>query len=301
MLENCVFVGGMERAGTTAIYNYLTQTAICQDFGLKEPSIFNLYDAYGEVQLNWDRLSDICLLNNNVAGNGRAHRGLAIDATPLYLSDPISPVLIKEFVKVPYFVFVLRNPAARFLSDLKWVATQERDLDSRAYQRFALKKSLVADSVVGYLNTFSRESVLVVNYEDLRGEPENVTRSICEFLGVDYKPLPVETTNAFAGARAHPYTYKFSVKLSEVRSRWAPVNSAVEFVKRWHWLSQKWHDRIDKFDPNVAVQVKIFDLAGVRASLVEEVDKLASKGFLSEEQYAQWSLEVSELIVDSEI
>jgi hypothetical protein len=74
-----------------------------------------------------------------------------------------------------------------------------------------------------------------------------------------------------------------------------------EAVKGWRWLHKKWHDRIETFDPNVAVQVKIFDLEGVKASLIEEVDKLASKGFLSEEQHGQWSFEISELIVDSQV
>ena len=148
-LDKWVFVGGMERAGTTSVFDYLTDSNEVISLGEKELSLFNLYDAYGRVQLDARRIAQVKKRNNNQGQYAK----FVVDATPLYLTDSVAPLLIQELVACPYFIFVVRHPADRLMSDLRWVSTQFRDLDSFAYQQFALQKSLVFSG----LTTFVRD------------------------------------------------------------------------------------------------------------------------------------------------
>ena len=44
-----LFVGGAERACSTALHSYISTHSNIKSFLDKEPSIFNLYDASGEI------------------------------------------------------------------------------------------------------------------------------------------------------------------------------------------------------------------------------------------------------------
>lgn len=294
-LDKWVFVGGMERAGTTSVFDYLTDSNEVISLGEKELSLFNLYDAYGRVQLDARRIAQVKKRNNNQGQYAK----FVVDATPLYLTDSVAPLLIQELVACPYFIFVVRHPADRLMSDLRWVSTQFRDLDSFAYQQFALQKSLVFSGLTTFVERFGRDKVLILDFEDLRDEPEASASTINSFLGIEATGKTIRQTNAYQGNRRYPITYIMSSNLSILRKHSYWFDRFIFFLKRYSWLHRWWHARLYAFNGDSSSSIVIHDPESVKAQLQAEIERLVEGGFIAKEKSARWIHKLSVIDVKS--
>ena len=294
-LGKWVFVGGMERAGTTSVFDYLMNSNEVISLEEKELSLFNLYDAYGRVQLDARRIERVEKRNNSQV----QHAKFVVDATPLYLSDPVAPLLIQELVERPYFIFVIRHPADRLLSDLRWVGAQSRGLDPVAYQQFALRKSMASSGLTRFLDRFDSDKVLILDFEDLSNEPEASAKAIDSFLGIKATGKIIGQANAYQGNRRYPLTYIMSAKLAALRKHSYWLDRLILFLRRYSWLHRWWHARLDAFNGEPAPPIVVHDPESVKTQLQAEIERLVSGGFIAKEKSARWIHKLSVIDVNS--
>ncbi len=188
-----LFVIGAAKAGTTSLHYYLDQHPEIQMSAVKEPNFFsgppggNGYPL-GRVETLADYES---LFDDDFPLRGEASVG--------YSNFPRRqgvPGAIKVMVPEARFVYLVRDPVARVVSQYQYRVAMEgeqrplaealADLDDpySVYLcpgRYALQLEL-------YLEEFDREQILVVDHADLLADRAAVLKSIFAFLGA--RPTP---------------------------------------------------------------------------------------------------------------
>jgi hypothetical protein len=192
------FIVGAPRSGTTALYQYLRQHPGVFMPYRKEPVYFGadlprrlpVLDERGYLRL-------FAPAGERVAG----------EATVWYLYSEQAPAEIKQFNPQARIIIALRNPADMLASlhslmvFTSWedIESFEAALDAEADRRQGRRlprnvwwpKALhyrwlgdYAPHVRRWLETFGREQVQIILFDDLQAEPERVYRQTLEFLGV---------------------------------------------------------------------------------------------------------------------
>jgi hypothetical protein len=200
------FIVGAPRCGTTALYSYLRQHPDVFMPEHKEPHFFNTDMASGgavrELQAYLRLFS-----------GARDHKRVG-EASVYYLSSAHAPAAIKEFCPHAQILIMLRNPvdvmyAIHALNVAAWVEEcwdfeQALALEDERKRGAHLptwltdvSKVLYRDTVdfprhvQRYFDTFGRDNVHVMIYDDFQRDIAGVFRRACAFLGVD-PDLPME-------------------------------------------------------------------------------------------------------------
>ena len=221
------FLVGASRAGTSSLWMYLNEHPEIfmprRAMAEKEPSFFC------ETAPRWalayrDRDRYLSLF----AGAG-AHKAVGEASTP-YLVAPEVPGRIRQAYPDAKIIVILRNPADRAFSLYRylcliggeWVSPFERALeveharmrDERFMREnllwpwlyFYYHSGLYAAQVERYLNTFPRDQVHIVLFDDLKHDLVGTTQRVYRFLGVD--PTFVPTVAQYNESRL-PLSTKF--------------------------------------------------------------------------------------------
>jgi hypothetical protein len=187
------FIIGAAKAGTTSLHFYLEQHPQIQMSAVKETNFFagppgKFPYPVGQV----DRLEDYeALFDPDYAVRG--------EASPSYASAPRRdgvPGRIKQLVPEAKFVYLVRDPIARTVSQYQMLVTEgeERRSFSDAIARlddadphlfYLTCQSFYAHQVELYLEHFPRERLLVLDQADLLSDRDATLRSVFAFLGVD--------------------------------------------------------------------------------------------------------------------
>lgn len=127
------------------------------------------------------------------------HRAIG-EICPLYLYDEHAPDNIRRHVPEVRLVAILRNPADRAFSAYKMLAEKgrerlafERALDEEdariaAHWEHAwhyVRMGRYHEQLARYYERFDRSRIRVYLHEDFEQRPDDVVRSICDFIGVD--------------------------------------------------------------------------------------------------------------------
>lgn len=195
------FIVGAPKCGTTAIYDYLAQ----------HPEIF-----LAPKEMHFFG-SDLNSPNHNLKEAdylrlfGSAKNELRLgEASVWYFYSKLAPQEIKAFSPDARIIISLRNPADMIYSlhsQLVFSLAEEiENFESalRAEQKDARTLQLsvgprvftyseagkYSEHVKRYLDTFGRENVYIVIFDDLKENPQRVYGEICKFLGVgsDFEP-----------------------------------------------------------------------------------------------------------------
>jgi hypothetical protein len=235
------FLVGASRAGTTSLWRYLKahpQVFMPSGAGAqKEPSHFC------EVAPAWalayrDRARYLGLF-------GEANGARAIgEASTTYLSAPEVPARIRAAYPDAKVLIVLRNPADRAYSLYRFLcaigAERARTFEQAlaleplrsADQRFRrenrlwygvyqyFESGLYSTQVQRYLETFPREQVRILLYDDLRSDSAATIKQIYKFLGVDDGFQP--TTPRYNSSDLMPLSVAFQYAVSWGMNRSAP-------------------------------------------------------------------------------
>ena len=218
------FIAGAARAATTSLWEYLRQHPdiyMPPVFELKEPSFF--CDSYGIK--DWKEY--LALFTE---GRGRPMVG---EASGPYLTSPESPGRIHDAFPHARFIISLRNPAERAFSKYKWM--RANGFESAASFEEALKlepgrassedfrknngqyfynflyfqSGRYAEQVRRFFDTFGRERVKVLIFEEWTRQPLDAVREIFSFLGVDASFAPkIEVYNATARDNAFDHSLR---------------------------------------------------------------------------------------------
>lgn len=186
------FIVGGAKCGTTAMYEYLKAHPNIFMPDIKEPNFFG-------KQENKDLSSYLEIFS------GAKNEKMIGEASPVYLISEIACNQIFEFNPAAKIIIMLRSPidvlySAYYQSRVSGredISTFEAALsagDNRLYGKKLpdgnprpIYRSYVrfTTSVKRYFDTFGRDNVHIIIYDDLQNDVVNVYKQTLEFLGVD--------------------------------------------------------------------------------------------------------------------
>ena len=194
---------GVQKAGTTSIYNYLQQHPQVYTSPVKETDFMCRESARKPELLTEEEKSRltrggrqrILTLEQYEALFDRAGDAIAIgEASPNYLFAHEQAVPnIKTYIPDAKLIAVLRNPVERAYSDylmslrqvvgnLKPLAEQVETSGSTSY---TLLKGLYYEGTKHFIDTFGTAQVKIFLFDDLRQDSAGLMRELYAFIGVD--------------------------------------------------------------------------------------------------------------------
>lgn len=198
------FIVGAAKAGTTSLWSYLSQHPdVYMPQYVKEPSyftwsdeelIFSYRDWHG-AELPCFRSWNAYLQLFENAGSAKAIG----EASPSYLPHPSAPIKIKQKIGPTKIVIILRNPVDRAYSlynynrmrsveklpTFREAIAAELGCTRPYYSIQYLGVGLYSNPVSRYLQTFGRDKVKVLLFDDLKRDPYSVMRELFSFLEID--------------------------------------------------------------------------------------------------------------------
>jgi len=224
------FLGvGAQKAGTSALDAYLrTHPALCMA-KVKEVHLFD------DDQMYFKRtLGGYAAYHQQFAPSSSTQ--LIGEITPAYMYWNEAPRRIWEYNPAMKLIAVLRNPITRAFSQWNmqrdvgieplsfWDALRAETARCRASLPYQNRKFSYADRgfYTGQLRRlwsfFAPEQVLVLRYDDLRGDPKGAIDRVCDFLGVErLSPLLAQE------AHVRPYSAQMSQR------EWEYLHDLFEF------------------------------------------------------------------------
>ena len=192
-------IAGVQKGGTTALYDYL---ADYPDIALSEPKEVHFFD---DETRDWARPDYDAYHAHFPAPDGRP-RG---EATPIYLYWPQALERIAAYHPGMRLIVTLRDPVARAWSHWRmeyargaerepfaWCIRQGRQrlFDAQPWGHHReysyVERGFYAEQLARLFALFPREQVLVLRAEDLRAEPAASLQAVRAFLGLPPAPAP---------------------------------------------------------------------------------------------------------------
>jgi hypothetical protein len=192
-----ILIIGTQRGGTTSLYSYLVRHPHVGESLYKEVNYFDINYGRGT---NWYR-SHFPFRSRGVLG---------IDATPYYMQHPLACERAHRLLPDAKMIALLRNPADRAFSqhhknrrrgreELPFREALEREeervrgevekiqcdpsYNSFAHRQLAYRsKGIYEAQLRPWLETFPKESLLVLKSEDMYEDPARVYQRVIEFL-----------------------------------------------------------------------------------------------------------------------
>lgn len=198
---------GASKAGTTSVYEYLKQHPQIYVHQHKDVACF-FCERYG-MPLTLDEFKELM-----TPKNGRK-RLIAGDVCSDYLTDPLAGERIAQSFPQAKIIIILRNPADRAYSLYQWMTREgyeylsdfRRALEAEADRLARQLKSadlispskdsylyfnsgLYSRQIKRYLDSFPRNQVLILLYDDLQKNGVTFMQSVYAFLGVSSNFVP---------------------------------------------------------------------------------------------------------------
>lgn len=182
------FIVGAPKAGTTSLYYYLKDIPGVFLSPVKEPHFFS--DTKHNQYKMRDKRKYLDLFKNS---SGEIAIG---EASTSYLFFHDSPKRIQEKVPNPKIIISLRDPVEQFVSG--YTMNFRKGFIKKDIHNFingapilnfvgnVTKSFKFSTSVNRYIDTFGKESVKVIIFEEFIQNPQETVQDILKFLGVDY-------------------------------------------------------------------------------------------------------------------
>lgn len=206
------FIVGAPKCGTTSLYNYLQQHPDIFMCEIKEPNYFSCEDIKKQGLYYQDRQVASLEAYSNLFTAARNKKAIG-EASVSYLFYPSVPARIKEIIREPKAIILIRHPVERafshYLMDMRlgYVTLTLNEIVGKKcshrnlhlyYQQF-VEVGLYYSQIKRYFDVFGRDNVKVCIYDDLQSNMPDVIRSVYSFLGVDegFEPDTTEIHNRF--------------------------------------------------------------------------------------------------------
>ncbi|MFZ8805846.1 MAG: sulfotransferase family protein, partial [Candidatus Calescibacterium sp.] len=185
-----LFIVGVPRSGTTSLYEYLKRHPEVFMSPCKEPHYFarkDIYEFLDEIsppKIISDFKEYISLFEG---GKGKKIRG---EASAIYFFSKSATREIYELIPDAKIIISLRNPIERALSHFK-LDILHGIIIARSFCEAIRKRSLYLwmglyyEHVKRYLETFPKQNVKIIIYDDLKNDTSSVMKDICRFLEID--------------------------------------------------------------------------------------------------------------------
>ena len=220
---------GAGRAGTTSLYHYLRQDPKIFMSSIKETNFFafqeGVGDAEAEIRPPTGDLFPIRRMDDYLALFAEAGDAVAVgEASPLYMYAPGTAERMKDALPEARIIAVLRNPVDRaYSSHLKYVrdGVEQRTLSEaiRDEQSSVNPKSLYgpynylragyhARNLAPYFESFPRDRIAVILFEDFARDTKTTLRQILGFLEVGTAFVPdCSAKHNSSGIPRSPYAH----------------------------------------------------------------------------------------------
>jgi hypothetical protein len=207
-------IAGVQKAGTTALHDYLSELPALELPAVKEAHFFD-----DEERVDW-QAPDYSPYHGLFADRSR----LWGEATPIYLYWPNALERIRDYNPAMKLILLFRDPVERAWSHWKMEYARGKETepfgwcirDGRArmaaaspYPGFHRVYSYVERGFYGRqlaraLELFPRRQLLLLGSDALRRDPDSAIEQICEFLGTPPPAAPIAPKNSRPAANI-PY------------------------------------------------------------------------------------------------
>lgn len=182
--DSYVMIIGAMKCGTTSLFNYLlSHPEICCAID-KEPEFFSENQQHGvdadsyESLFNFDPKIHKCTLE---ASTGYTK----------YPSEPRVPRNILAYGINPRFIYLVRNPFDRILSQYYFISrTTETPSEEELDYMISISNYFV--QLEEFRKCFSKDRFLLLNFDCLKNQPKKVLLDIYRYLNLSPNYLPTE-------------------------------------------------------------------------------------------------------------
>lgn len=204
-------VPGVQKAGTTALHDYLSTHPHLALPAVKEAHVFD------DDNVDW---SSPDYRPYEALFDGAGDR-LCGECTPIYLYWPHCLERIAAYNPAMKFVVILRDPVERAWSHYRMEVSRGVETlpfaqairEGRArvaaapagvHREFSyVERGMYADQIERLLRLFGRDAILILRNDALRADPRSILDRVCHFLHVP--PFQqVTPIDSFVGADIHP-------------------------------------------------------------------------------------------------
>jgi phage anti-repressor protein len=205
---------GVQKAGTSALFNILNQHSLIIGSATKEIHYFDKDSWYNTAKLSeyhafWPLPFKI------------PERAKLFEATPIYIYHPHVAQRLFEYNPNLRLILILRNPSERALSawtmyNFQFSKGKRIDLhDSRTFRQAVIqdirniktdnyycngrgyvKRGLYLHQIKNYLKYFNKDQLLILESQEIRNEFDLTLQRIYEFLGIPPEKLELKQINA---------------------------------------------------------------------------------------------------------
>ena len=231
MLPN-LFIPGAAKSGTSALHEYLNQHPQVFMSAVKEPHFFSRDSNFRNGTADLDEYLRLFANGKDMPVRGESSTG--------YMIFPRSIDRIKQYVSDPKFIFILRNPIDRAYSHYWWI--RGRGFEERPFRealiadlneepdplnrvkgfggyRYYYQVGCYAKWIAKFIESFGRDTILIVLTEQLYREPLNTVNLCFEFLGV----APLEEVEKLQTNRTVIYKHIRLYRLLHTARRQIPI------------------------------------------------------------------------------
>jgi len=205
---------GVPRAGTTSLYNYLTEHPSIYPALWKE---INYYSELYDNGITWYKAHFASNQFKTYIEKIKKKKFLTGEATPNYFYHPLAPKRIHKIIPKVKLIVLLRNPVDRSHShywqsirkhreslsfkeaihkqlELPQVYKESIDADTNMKTYFNpgnlyIAGGLYLDYIKNYLKIFPKKQFLILRSEDLYDNAQNVLNTVTDFLDVERSSL----------------------------------------------------------------------------------------------------------------
>lgn len=219
-----VFVVGDAKCGTTSLHRLFELAPGIGTTRRKELHFFSAPELLARAQgpgdgtIAQEIVTDAAAYLAEFAQSlGPRPPGIVVDVSPSYLQAEGAAARIADFAPEARILITLREPAAKVFSQYVhlWSEGRETLPFAEAFAASAARRAqgfstmfdyeaggYYACAVARYLETFGRDRVLVLLFEELVGDWEAARARLARFLGTDLPPGPLPQMNSGGRVRS---------------------------------------------------------------------------------------------------
>jgi len=172
-----VIIIGAMKSGTTSLYDYLAKhPAICAA-STKEPEFFSVRQSH---RTNVNRYCDLWEFDSS-------RQRYALEASTGYTKYPLEPGIPKAMYDYgirPKFLYIVRNPFDRLVSHYWFMKKQDHAWNERMTSDHLVDTSNYYLQLRQFCEYFPASSFLVMDFDELKSDPNALLRRIYSFLGL---------------------------------------------------------------------------------------------------------------------
>lgn len=202
-MKSIMLIGAM-KCGTTTLYNHLIKhPEICGGVS-KEPEYFS--KKMGFPKYKQGRYEDL------FETDAEAHK-ITLDASTGYTKYPAEKGVAERMEAYgldPYFIYIVRNPLDRIKSHYNFMKG-DVNWQGKLSSPHLVHLSMYNMQLEEYAKVFSKERILVVDFDDLKRNPEELCKRI--FVFVEAAP------------------FSFPAEEDSVRNKTVPDNKSQKLIK----------------------------------------------------------------------